>query len=420
MRQAVGVGTWRALAGGLVALILLATLRPGSLAPESWIHGCVLCGPYGLADILRNLLLFLPLGLVLPRALGSVRAALMTMFLLTLGIEVAQLIIPGRDSNPTDVLFNTLGGAVGIAFGFGHRLWLRPGERPRLPQIAAYLAVVLVGLLGVGIASTPVLPEGGLIGQWAPVRDGYVPFTGLVQGVDIDGAPVPSWSVPDGRAVFQGFLAGAPVRIRFTQGTRTRESQLLLRIVMPGHRELLMVGTQGDAVIVRPRTGFTQARLFEPTVVVPGALEGSHAGEAVDLSVLRASDRYCVRAGAAEEVCSPAMTAGRAWAPVVNTDGWTIQRRVAMIVICFSLLALPLGWWGGVSAGGLATVVLAAGIFVIAMVSGLVFVPWELAPLVVGTALGAGFRNGWNRRFGSSGTGTDLESGATRTSLEIR
>lgn len=420
MRQAVGVGTWRVLAGVFVALILLATLRPGSLAPESWIHGCVLCGPYGLADILRNLLLFLPLGLVLPRALGSVRAALMTMFLLTLGIEIAQLVIPGRDSNPTDVLFNTLGGAVGIAFGYGHRVWLRPGEGPRLPQIAAYVVLVLGGLTSVGFAANPVLPEGGLIGQWSPVRDGYAPFTGLVHGVEIDGAAVPSWTVPNGREVFGNFLEGAPVRLRFTQGSRTQEPQLLLRIVMPGHRELLMVGTQGDGVIVRPRTGLTEARLFEPAVVVPGALEGSRAGETVDLSVFREADRYCVRVDAGSEVCSPAMTAGRAWSPVVETDGWTIQRRVAMIVICFSLLALPLGWWGGVSAGGLATVALAGGVFLIAKVSGLVFVPWELAPLVVGTALGAGFRNGWNRRFGSSGTGTDLESGVARTSLEIR
>jgi VanZ family protein len=60
-------------------------------------------------------LLFAPLGAAL-RALGRRRAATAGVGLaLSTAIELAQLAIPGRTTSTADVIWNTLGAAVGWA-----------------------------------------------------------------------------------------------------------------------------------------------------------------------------------------------------------------------------------------------------------------------------------------------------------------
>lgn len=66
-----------------------------------------------------NIALFVPLGLLLPLALGSIgRSTLFATIAVgavtSMCIEFAQLAIPGRVSTPADVLANTLGTAIGV------------------------------------------------------------------------------------------------------------------------------------------------------------------------------------------------------------------------------------------------------------------------------------------------------------------
>ena len=73
-------------------------LRPGDAAP--------------LGD-LANLLLFAPLGGVLCLRNWGWAQAVATAFALSVAIELVQLVVPGRTTSVDDVIFNTLGGAVG-------------------------------------------------------------------------------------------------------------------------------------------------------------------------------------------------------------------------------------------------------------------------------------------------------------------
>ena len=79
--------------------------------------------PYRVAfaaiEFAANIALFVPLGLLLPHALGSTRPS--TLFAtvtagaaLSVLIELAQLAIPGRVSTPADVLANTIGTSAGV------------------------------------------------------------------------------------------------------------------------------------------------------------------------------------------------------------------------------------------------------------------------------------------------------------------
>lgn len=99
---------------------------------------------YLVSDVLGNVLLFVPLGVVLAGALAgrrdrsgaSERSAALRLFgatglgvLLSVAIEVVQLRIPGRATDVDDVIFNALGALVGASA-------LLVGERVRARRAA--------------------------------------------------------------------------------------------------------------------------------------------------------------------------------------------------------------------------------------------------------------------------------------------
>lgn len=127
---------WRALPPGvdLGALLLEALLRP----------------PGGRGDILANLVLYAPLGLlaglILPvRWPGIARVLLPTLAgaLLSAGVEGLQLFLGGRVGSGADLALNTAGTLAGavLAVALGGRTLLAAGVRPRLadPMAAALL-----------------------------------------------------------------------------------------------------------------------------------------------------------------------------------------------------------------------------------------------------------------------------------------
>lgn len=399
VRQANNVGPWRWAAGAVLIAVLLATLRPGSLAVESWIRECLICGPFGVADVVRNVLLFVPLGFVLPRALGSYWRAFLAMVLLTVCIEAGQIMIPGRDSSPVDVVFNSLGGALGITAFATAGTWLPRSHSPRLGLVGGYVTLLLGSAAVLSLGAGPAFPEGTLIGQWAPVRLEYVPFSGLIHSADIEEAPVPAWAIPNGRSTFARFLEGGRLNVRFTRGTFDRGTQLLLRVVMPSQTELLMVGIKGDGVVVRPRTGFARWRVFEPTTVIPGVLAAAPPGGHVALSVFRDDDQYCAAVHEGAPSCAPAVTTGRLWTLVVNAGRWCPSALAFAVAVVLILAGLPLGWWGGLVVGGIGAAVVGAGWAGIAAQSALGWASWEAGFLLAGMAAGVGLRHTWQNRL---------------------
>ena len=67
-------------------------------------------------EFLANIAMFVPIGVFLLLLVGAERwwIALLLPFFLTAFIETAQRSIPGRVSDPRDILANTLGGIAGV------------------------------------------------------------------------------------------------------------------------------------------------------------------------------------------------------------------------------------------------------------------------------------------------------------------
>jgi len=147
-----------------VLTIATVTLRAGVPPGKTEILPpwyCLLCGSGGTADAILNVALFVPLGLALSGAGLNVWRAFLISLLLATAIELAQAaIIPFRYSALGDVLWNTLGGALGaVTFGALPRL-LRPTPA-RAQALSRWALATMVGVVAVtAVVFRPSLPRG--------------------------------------------------------------------------------------------------------------------------------------------------------------------------------------------------------------------------------------------------------------------
>lgn len=113
----IGVG----FLGLSLTAILFLTMMPmpeWQWQPEKRFDSCILCTRGAVPDFLENILLFLPLGAALAIRRYRLWSSVLCGGLLSLAIEIAQFVVPGRDPSLQDIICNTLG--VFIGFGIAH------------------------------------------------------------------------------------------------------------------------------------------------------------------------------------------------------------------------------------------------------------------------------------------------------------
>jgi hypothetical protein len=129
-----------ALAAAFAAIVVV-TIRPSDgdhelrLQPLSDIRLAV-TPPFHrgwIAEIAGNVLLFLPLGAVLCLRNLSLVRSIGVALVLSIAVELVQLLLPGRTTAVDDVLCNTVGAALGWC---GAWLLHRPPERPSVASTA--------------------------------------------------------------------------------------------------------------------------------------------------------------------------------------------------------------------------------------------------------------------------------------------
>ncbi|NNC13339.1 VanZ family protein [Planctomonas sp. JC2975] len=84
-----------------------------------WEHPATDWVTYAGVEFTANIAMFLPIGLFFLLLFGRRQwwLAVLIPFLMTLGIETAQIWIPGRVSDIRDVISNTIGAIVGVFLG---------------------------------------------------------------------------------------------------------------------------------------------------------------------------------------------------------------------------------------------------------------------------------------------------------------
>jgi hypothetical protein len=348
-----------ALSASWIVVTALLTLTPGftepGLAPptETW---CLFCGDLGASDALLNLALFLPVGLVVGALGAGWRLAIAVGALASLGIELTQLLLPGRHPTPADLLWNAAGAGLGVPLHVTLRRALEPsasGSRTRGGLVAG-TAIGLV-VLAAGAALTPHPTDDDYWGQWTPDL-GHMPrYEGRVQRFELDGRPVPSGlmaAASEARHLFEGDWRLDVVALK---GAPPEAVSPIASIYDASQREIVLLGADGEDLVWRERLWASALKLDQPHLRLPDALIRVDAGEWMELSVEARGHMRCVVLDG-ERVCRGGFPFGRTWSLLREGTALSELGRRVVDVLWLLLLAFPIGFFarsrGEALAGG--------------------------------------------------------------------
>jgi len=342
--DASSVSIRRLMLGVALGLILLATLTPfpGARLPD--FVGCVICGMRGWSDALVNLILFVPLGAALlangrtgPRAVGLAG-------LLSAGIELAQIFIPGRDPSLGDVCFNTLGAAVGqVTAVLALKLAACSGRAATRLSLVSAIGVAVVTAV-TGWLLLPALPLSALSAWYSPDRPDLELFRGRVISTSLGSVPFRTSVFPNPDKVRRSLLTGAPLRIVALAGARARALAPMLVIEDEDGNELLLTGPDRDDWVLRLRTRAASLRLDQPDLRLRGALIRVAPGDTLRIEARRDPDGYCLRVNETQ-ACRLGFTIGSGWALLLylrHFPPW-LQRLLGAGWVAG--MVVPIGFW---------------------------------------------------------------------------
>ena len=334
----------RFVLGVALGCIFLATLTPFPGARQPDFVGCIVCGVRGAADAIVNLILFLPLGAaLLMNGRVGLRAVGMAG-ILSAGIELAQILIPGRDPSLGDVCFNTLGAAVGQVTAYLLARWALPPNRTaaRLSVAAACGAAAMIGLTGWLLS--PALPLADFRAWYTADRADLEFYRGRVLSTSLGSIPFGPADLPNPVEVRRLLLAGAPLRIVAVAGPRVRGLGPLFVIEAEWGDELFLIGPDRDDLALRYRTRATTLRLDQPDLRLRHAFAGVAAGDTLRIESSRNRDGYCLEMNQ-RRACRLGFTSGSGWALLLYPRHFPPLLQLLLSAAWVAGIALPVGFW---------------------------------------------------------------------------
>jgi hypothetical protein len=381
-----------------VACILAATLTPAGTEFEPEFAGCLVCGAHGVSDVLVNLILFAPLGAALALNGRTGARAVLLGGMLSCGVELAQMALPGRDPSLGDVTFNTLGTAAGqVAFWLAGR-WMLPDSRT-----AARLA------LGAAIAATALFAGSArMLEPWLPARAFSAWYTadlpdlewyhGRVLRTALGPLSFGPDRMPDRDAVRRLLLEGAPLRIDAIAARRVHSLAPLFVILDDDDEEIFLVGPDRDDLVLRYRSRAARWRLDQPDLRLRHAFASVAVGDTLRIAVRREGNGYCLSLAPTTR-CGIGYTIGSGWSLLYyprHLPSWMV---VLLEMGWIAGLLFPLGLWARRNAATTIAIALPlVALFVLPPLTGLVHTPpHQLAGAVLGL-LSGGALQAWLRR----------------------
>lgn len=352
-----------------ILAICVATLRSaGDTMPSGWSFKLAE-GDEALAELIQNLLLFLPLGAAVVWRWPELRwrQVLGAGLALSFTVEFLQQWIPGRDPSLGDIVANGSSTLVGAALVWTAPRWLAPSERlaPRLALGAA--AVAAFAWLATGWLFQPAFPQAAYFDRWTPDipkwpnYEGHIEWATLGPNVLEHGA-IGGGERGGGLALGHDLLAAdAPIRVHFTLGGPPQGRAPLFTVTDVHHRDVFIVGIDQTDLLIAYRNHGNVLRLARPDLRARGALAGAQLGDTFTVM----ATRECIN-----QTCGLGHTVGDAWKLIFFPDSfppWALKFFNALWV-AGGLIGVGL-WgrrnWATGAAVSLAVVTLALGPFVV-------------------------------------------------------
>jgi len=264
--------------------------------------------------------------------------------LLSCGVESAQFVIPGRDPSLSDVLFNTLGTALGAALAyFAPAMW-RPTRRQAgvLSIVGALGAASVITLTGVLLA--PSFPDDVYYGGWTP-RFGHLEwYGGRVLQASVDGLNIPAGVLGNSPQVRHELLVDSAIHVVARAGPRPQELAPLFTIDDQHQREIFLLGIDGDDIVFRYRTRAVDWGLIGPEIRAWHAVRGIAWRQPLAVIVRPAGNGHCIGVNGSEQ-CTLGYTVGTGWALALGNQPVPLWLRPILNVIWLVGLFFPIGLW---------------------------------------------------------------------------
>jgi hypothetical protein len=350
----------RLFIAGMTAAILAATLWPlPEFARDEPAAPWVQWSPYA-ADLVRNMLLFGPLGALLLRWTTSrVIAATATLSVL---IEIAQLVLPGRVPSPWDVVANVAGATLAHAIA---RIVDRRGLGNTRLHRQAYViwsGVVVAALLIASLGFRTAPPSGPWYAHWTPDLGHLETYQGNLTAASLNGAPIAHGLIrlPD---VERQLRSDHLLEVRGTRGAAPGELSALFLVTNYSGDEVLMLGLRDEDGMYRVASLGMRFGLENPFSWWRGALPPDEGGSAFSASAYRSGNTTCVTIDRQARCdLAPGIEDGwQHWLPAEHLDPRTCD---VLDVAWLAILFVPLG--AGLRARPLELVCLAGALIALA------------------------------------------------------
>lgn len=333
------------LALGWTAVIAVVCLVPSESRSAQSIELCLVCGDYGVANLLLNVILYLPLGMALGIRLRSVGRAMLLGLLLSVGIELLQLGIPGRFTTLGDVVSNAAAAGLG-AFVVTHLS--HPAAMPgRLRHMLSFgWALGAAGIVvATGFLFAPSVPSGDLYGNWTSRSDMTPGYEGTLLSASIADVPIPSRRLADPSEVRALIEARAPLALSFELAPPNDRRSVLFRLNGPSRREAMRMDIEGADVLVGPPYAGADLRLARPWLRFASVLDPFVAGDTVSLELMplvSGGDALSVVGG---RRIVKGFTPGRGWILLRPVDRRPPRALAVLDLLWLTALLAPIGWW---------------------------------------------------------------------------
>ncbi len=328
-----------------VGFIAFFTLRPSTDDVSGIAQFCLICGERSSADLLLNILLFLPLGLSLAAMRWSWRRAGLVGALLALGIEVAQSRIPGRAPTWRDVAMNGSGSALGAWAWRATPTLIRAARSPATAGFAAVggVAAAALGVLSTGWLLEPSVKASTWYGLLAPRLSRLEHWSGRVDSAFVGEQRIITGLLTENAAVQREVAARGVIRIA-GRAAATPPSDLapILMLADEVQEEMLLIGQDGADLIVRERRRSSALRFFEPEQRLIGFFASLGPGEPFSLELRPTGRAVCATLGSAEH-CSAALAATAGWSIVYWRRGFSPRVQRLMSALTCAALWIPFG-----------------------------------------------------------------------------
>ena len=340
-----------------IAAILFFTLRHGDNdLTHGWSYSLT-SGDAALAELIQNLILFIPLGVSLTLARIWPGRVVAIGALLSFAVEFAQQYIPGRDPSVGDIICNTTSTALGVLLVVTAPIWL--WAPPRRSAWQARLAALTAVLVWFG--------TGAMLQQTFPPRPyRIIPTPNSPKFLHYEGKVL---KVTPGERSLEVRAVAAP-------HPPDRTSPLIVVLSRTDDR-VLLVSADGPDLTLRYDMPAVHWTLEQPDLRLRGGMKPVAPGDtftATFTATSRDDPSLCLRVNATER-CHLGYTIGDGWKLIYYPEGRPAWMLGLINTLWIAGCVIWVGYWAvrgaQVSGGWLAMGLVIAGLLIVPLMTGL-------------------------------------------------